>query len=126
VENAAPLVNGDALRSSLVIRDTVRETSSGSGKYAQRADASIDGTPYSFRAISRLKTAVTRFFDRLKTYFTGSHARGESTFDVVHRIRHEVALEYGISENELQIEIRDGLGSSYWVQLRLPSTTDVW
>jgi hypothetical protein len=121
VENAAPLVRAGAMRSTLVLR-SLRETSSG---YEQRGDAWVDWTSYSFRAVSRLQSAVIRFFERLNLYF-GSKGEGESTFDVVHRLRHEVADQYGLSDDELQVEIRDALGSSYWVQLRRPGATDVW
>jgi hypothetical protein len=123
VENAGPLVSVDALRNALVIRDMVLETNS--GWYAQRADATIEETRYSFRALSRLAAAVTRFFAMLTMYFNGERANGESTFDLVHRLRREVASEYGISADDLQVEIRDGLGSSYWVDLQAPQLTHV-
>ena len=49
VETAAPLVSTDGVRSGLVVRDTIRETSTNSGRYAQRADATVDGSRFSFR-----------------------------------------------------------------------------
>lgn len=89
----------------------VRTYGSRAGESYATATLRVDGMRYHLTVFSRIAEAVKAFIARLRESFT-TQAPRESTIDVINRIRAQIASEYNLDPDELQIELKNQLGNT--------------